>query len=70
MNEFNIDAVEESIEFSIENTTVKKFNINREKALMTIRSELKPTVLELAKRKYKVVPVQVKNSYFEIYVEK
>ena len=70
LNEFYIDAVEESIEFSIENTTIKKLNINREKALMTIRSELKPTVLELAKRKYKVVPVQVKNSYFEIYVEK
>ena len=70
LNEFHIEAVEESIEFPLENTTVKKLNINRKKALMTIRSELKLTVLELAKRKYKVVPVQVKNSYFEIYVEK
>ena len=70
LDDLHVDAVERSVEFPIEHSAVKKLNIKREKALMTIRSELKATGLETAKRKYKIVPIQVKNKYFEVYASK
>ena len=70
LDDLYVDAVERSVEFPIEHSAVQKLNIKREKALMIIRSELKATGLEAAKRKYKIVPIQVKNKYFEVYASK